>query len=96
MVGCKFLEKILQDELPYSFKPLNYEYDGSTGPYEHLVRFENSALLHRYGEGVKYMVFLTTLSKAAHQWFSQLEPRLIGSFAEFSTIFLHQFASARR
>lgn len=57
----------MQDELPYNFMPLNYEYDGSTNPYEHLVRFENLALLHRYGKGVKCRVFLTTLSKAAQQ-----------------------------
>ncbi|KAL8556080.1 hypothetical protein ACS0TY_003766 [Phlomoides rotata] len=30
---------------------LNYKYDGTTYPYEHLMRFENSAILHRYGEG---------------------------------------------
>ncbi|KAL8548161.1 hypothetical protein ACS0TY_007471 [Phlomoides rotata] len=34
--------------------PLNYEFDGTTDPYDHLTRFENYALLHRYGEGVKY------------------------------------------
>ncbi|KAL8534711.1 hypothetical protein ACS0TY_010664 [Phlomoides rotata] len=53
------------DELPYNIKPLNYEYDGTINPYKHLMRFENSVILHRYGEGVKCRVFLTTLSKAA-------------------------------
>ncbi|KAL8463215.1 hypothetical protein ACS0TY_034017 [Phlomoides rotata] len=30
-------------------------------PYEHLMWSENSTILHRYGEGVKCRVFLTTL-----------------------------------
>ncbi|KAL8530621.1 hypothetical protein ACS0TY_007596 [Phlomoides rotata] len=51
VTGCQFYEKKLQDELPYNFKPVNYEFDGTTDPYEHLVRFENPDLLHRYGEG---------------------------------------------
>ncbi|KAL8464490.1 hypothetical protein ACS0TY_034136 [Phlomoides rotata] len=52
------------DELLFNFKPHNYEYDGITDPYENLMQFENSAILHRYGERVKCRVFLTTLSKA--------------------------------
>lgn len=29
---CQFSDEILQNELPYNFKPLNYEYNGSTDP----------------------------------------------------------------
>ncbi|KAL8469369.1 hypothetical protein ACS0TY_032262 [Phlomoides rotata] len=65
ITGRQFTPKILQDELPFNIKPLNCEYDGTTDPYEHLMRFKNSTILHRYGEGVKCRVFLTTLSKAA-------------------------------
>ncbi|KAL8506998.1 hypothetical protein ACS0TY_017759 [Phlomoides rotata] len=61
------MPEILQDELSFNFKPLNYEYDGTTEPYEHLMWFENSTILHRYGEGVKCRIFLTTLSKVAQQ-----------------------------
>ncbi|KAL8534973.1 hypothetical protein ACS0TY_010846 [Phlomoides rotata] len=79
VTGCQFTPEILQDELSFNFKSLNYEYDGTTDSYEHLMRFENSAILHRYGEGVKCRVFLTTLSKAAQQWFNQLGPNTIHS-----------------
>ncbi|KAL8524099.1 hypothetical protein ACS0TY_013894 [Phlomoides rotata] len=40
----------LKNELPFNFKQLNYEYDGTIDPYEHLMPFENFVILHRYGE----------------------------------------------
>ncbi|KAL8477726.1 hypothetical protein ACS0TY_029866 [Phlomoides rotata] len=52
ITGRQFISEILQDELPFNCKPLNYEYDGTTDPYEHLMRCKNSVILHRYGEGV--------------------------------------------
>ncbi|KAL0420239.1 UNVERIFIED_CONTAM: hypothetical protein Slati_3046800 [Sesamum latifolium] len=39
---------------------------------EHLSRFENAALLHRYTDGIKCRVFITTFARAAQQWFNQL------------------------
>ncbi|KAI3468832.1 hypothetical protein Pfo_025495 [Paulownia fortunei] len=94
--GIPFTEEVMMDDLPANFRSLNYDYDGTTDPWEHLCRFENSALLHRYSDGVKCRVFLTTLSKSAQQWFSQLPPNSINSFEEFSYAFLHQFASSRK
>ncbi|KAI3451162.1 hypothetical protein Pfo_007827 [Paulownia fortunei] len=81
--GIPFTEEIMMDDLPANFRSLNYDYDGTTDPREHLCRFENSALLHRYSDGVKCRVFLTTLSKLAQQWFSHFS-------------FLHQFVSCRK
>ncbi|KAI3458805.1 hypothetical protein Pfo_015468 [Paulownia fortunei] len=78
-----FIEEVMVDDLPANFRSLNYDYDGTTNPWEHLCRFENSALLHRYSDGVKCRVFLTTLSKLAQQWFSH-------------SAFLHQFASSQK
>ncbi|KAL0355603.1 UNVERIFIED_CONTAM: hypothetical protein Sradi_4007200 [Sesamum radiatum] len=72
------------------------EYNGTTDPQEHLSRFENAALLHRYTDGIKCRVFVTTFSRAAQQWFNQLPPAVIGSFREFHCLFLHQFASNRK
>ncbi|KAL0428390.1 UNVERIFIED_CONTAM: hypothetical protein Slati_3013800 [Sesamum latifolium] len=62
---------------------------------EHLSRFENAALLHRYTDDIKCRVFVTTFARAAQQWFNQLPPSMIGSFREFRSLFLHQFASSR-
>ncbi|KAL0428293.1 UNVERIFIED_CONTAM: hypothetical protein Slati_3004100 [Sesamum latifolium] len=63
---------------------------------EHLSRFENAALLHRYTDGIKCRVFVTTFAGAAQQWFNQLPIGAIGSFQEFRSLFLHQFASSRK
>ncbi|KAL0455607.1 UNVERIFIED_CONTAM: hypothetical protein Slati_0899900 [Sesamum latifolium] len=76
--------------------PAIVEYDGTTDPMEHLPRFENAALLHRYTDGIKFRVFVTTFARAAQQWFNQLPVGAIGSFQEFRSLFLHQFASSRK
>ncbi|KAL0327105.1 UNVERIFIED_CONTAM: hypothetical protein Sangu_1788500 [Sesamum angustifolium] len=72
------------------------EYDGTTDPQEHLSRFENAAFLHRYTDGIKYRVFVTTFARAAQQWFNQLPTGVIGNFQEFRSLFLHQFTSSQK
>ncbi|KAL0367553.1 UNVERIFIED_CONTAM: hypothetical protein Sradi_3645400 [Sesamum radiatum] len=72
------------------------EYDGAADPMEHLSRFENAVLLHRYTDGIKCRVFVTTFAGAAQQWFNQLLEGAIGRFQEFHSLFLHQFASSRK
>ncbi|KAL0415982.1 UNVERIFIED_CONTAM: hypothetical protein Slati_3430100 [Sesamum latifolium] len=92
-----FTEEVMADELPVNCRTLAIaEYDGTTDPQEHLSQFKNAALLHRYTDGIKCRVFVTTFSRAAHLWFNQLPPALIGSFREFCSLFLHQFASSRK
>ncbi|KAL0453958.1 UNVERIFIED_CONTAM: hypothetical protein Slati_1373900 [Sesamum latifolium] len=87
----------MADELPLNCRtPAIAEYDGTTDPMEHLSRFENAALLHRYTDGIKCQVFVTTFARAAQQWFNQLPLGAIGSFQEFRSLFLHQFASSRK
>ncbi|KAL0433506.1 UNVERIFIED_CONTAM: hypothetical protein Slati_2684900 [Sesamum latifolium] len=92
-----FSETVMTDELPKNCRtPVIAEYDGTIDPMEHLSRFENSALLHRYTDGIKCRVFVTTFARAAQQWFNQLHTRAIGSFQEFRSLFLHQFASSQK
>ncbi|KAL0448221.1 UNVERIFIED_CONTAM: hypothetical protein Slati_1950000 [Sesamum latifolium] len=45
---------------------------------------------------IKCRVFVTTFAGAAQQWFNQLPVGAIGSFQEFRSLFLHQFASSRK
>ncbi|KAL0402681.1 UNVERIFIED_CONTAM: hypothetical protein Slati_4298000 [Sesamum latifolium] len=47
-------------------------------------------------DGIKCCVFITTLAREAQQWFNQLPAGVIGSFHEFRSLFLHQFASSRK
>ncbi|XP_073121085.1 uncharacterized protein [Henckelia pumila] len=92
-----FARAILDEELPANFKqPALGEYDGSLDPEEHLGRFENAALLHRYTDAIECRVFLTTLVRSAQQWFNLLQPSSIQSFNDFSSAFLHQFASRKK
>ncbi|KAL0395048.1 UNVERIFIED_CONTAM: hypothetical protein Slati_4471000 [Sesamum latifolium] len=95
--GIPFTETVMADELPLNCRtPAIAEYDGAADPMEHLSRFENAALLHRYTDGIKCRVFVTTFAGAAQQWFNQLTVGAIGSFQEFCSLFLHQFASSRK
>ncbi|KAL0462073.1 UNVERIFIED_CONTAM: hypothetical protein Slati_0094900 [Sesamum latifolium] len=75
---------------------LQKEYDGTADPMEHLSRFENATLLHCYTDGIKCRVFVTTFAGVAQQWSNQLPVGAIGSFQEFRSLFLHQFASSRK
>ncbi|KAL0451344.1 UNVERIFIED_CONTAM: hypothetical protein Slati_1112500 [Sesamum latifolium] len=87
----------MADELPLNCRtPAIAEYDGTTDPMEHLSRFKNTALLHRYTDGVKCRVFVSTFARAAQQWFNQLPVGAIENFQEFCSLFLHQFANSRK
>ncbi|KAL0435025.1 UNVERIFIED_CONTAM: hypothetical protein Sradi_0210400 [Sesamum radiatum] len=87
----------MADELPMNCRtPAIAEYNGTTDPMEHLPRFKDIALLHRYTDGIKCRVLVTTFARAAQQWFNQLSVGAIGSFQEFLSLFLHQFARSRK
>ncbi|KAL0385988.1 UNVERIFIED_CONTAM: hypothetical protein Sradi_2993100 [Sesamum radiatum] len=61
--GIPFTETVMEDELPLNCcTPAIAENDGTTDPREHLSRFENAALLHRYTDGIKCRVFVTTFA----------------------------------
>ncbi|KAL0389068.1 UNVERIFIED_CONTAM: hypothetical protein Scaly_0263900 [Sesamum calycinum] len=95
--GIPFIEGVMADELRMNYRtPTTAEYDGTTDPQEHLSRFENAILLHRYTNGIKCRVSVTTFAWATQQWFNQLPPTVIGSFEEFRSLFLHQFGSSRK
>ncbi|XP_073137511.1 uncharacterized protein [Henckelia pumila] len=92
-----FTRAILDEELPANFKQSTLgEYDGSSDPEEHLERFENAALLHRYSDAIKCRVFLTTLVRSAQQWFNLVQLGSIRNFNDFSLAFLHQYASSKK
>lgn len=75
--GVPYAENIVNEDLPTSFRPVTFEYDGTTDPWEHVCRFKNTAMVYRYSDGVKCRVFTTTLTKLAQTWFSQLEDGII-------------------
>ncbi|XP_073137462.1 uncharacterized protein [Henckelia pumila] len=92
-----FTQEILDADLPKQFKlPHVGEYDGKGDPEDHLARFENAALLHKYSDQIKCRSFLTTLIGPAQQWFNILHPGEIKEFKDFSKSFLHHFASSKK
>lgn len=44
--GNPFTREVLEDHFLSHFKPVNYEYDGTSEPEDHVVMFENVTLLH--------------------------------------------------
>ncbi|KAL0444289.1 UNVERIFIED_CONTAM: hypothetical protein Slati_2151600 [Sesamum latifolium] len=93
-----FNEHIMMEELLAHFRAPSHlpSYNGTTDPAEHIRKFENAALLHRHTDGIKCRIFLTTLMNSAQQWFGQLPAGSIRSFAEFSSLFQHQFTSSKK
>ncbi|KAL0415863.1 UNVERIFIED_CONTAM: hypothetical protein Slati_3418200 [Sesamum latifolium] len=96
--GIPFSEHIMMEELPAHFRAPSHlpAYDGTTDPAEHIYKFGNAARLHRYTDGIKYRVFFTTLTNSAQQWFDQLPAGSVRSFAEFSSLFQHQFSNSKK
>ncbi|KAL0458474.1 UNVERIFIED_CONTAM: hypothetical protein Slati_0474600 [Sesamum latifolium] len=86
------------EELLAHFRALSHllTENGTTNPTEHIRKFENATLLHRYTDGIKCYIFLSTLIDFGQQWFDQLSAGSIRSFAEFSSLFLYQFASSEK
>ncbi|KAL0448128.1 UNVERIFIED_CONTAM: hypothetical protein Slati_1940700 [Sesamum latifolium] len=61
-----FTEAVIADELPANCcTPTIAEYVGTIDPLEHLSRFENTALLHKYTDRIKCHIFVTTFARAA-------------------------------
>ncbi|XP_073127795.1 uncharacterized protein [Henckelia pumila] len=92
-----FTQEILDADFPKQFKlPHVGEYDGKGDPEDHLARFENAALLHKYSDQIKCRAFLTTLIGPAQQWFNMLRFGEIKEFKDFSKSFMHHFASSKK
>ncbi|CAA0840331.1 Unknown protein, partial [Striga hermonthica] len=94
--GHPFAEDVLGGDLPSNFRELSLSYDGSADPARHLRSFDNIAVLHRYSDAVCCRAFLTTLKGSAQDWFHQLPAGSIDCFEKFSSMFLNQFASAKK
>ncbi|XP_073033912.1 uncharacterized protein [Primulina eburnea] len=95
--GCPFAEAIVWEPLPGNFKSAKVkDYDGNADPEEHLVKFENMAMLQCYTDRIKCKVFLTTLVDSVQRWFEGLTPQSINSFKEFKKVFSHHFSSSKK
>ncbi|KAL0406411.1 UNVERIFIED_CONTAM: hypothetical protein Slati_3955000 [Sesamum latifolium] len=70
-------------ELPAHRAPSHLPaYDGTSDPAEHIHKFENAALLHKYTDGIKSHVFLITLTNSAQQWIKQEDNKTLRAYIQ--------------
>ncbi|XP_012842286.1 PREDICTED: uncharacterized protein LOC105962516 [Erythranthe guttata] len=97
LVGSSPFAKHLDDDpIPASYRPISFEYNGTSDPAEHLSRFNNTASLHQLTEGVRCRAFATTLAGPAQAWFGLLPSGSMQSFEQFAKAFMNQFASSKK
>ncbi|KAL0407853.1 UNVERIFIED_CONTAM: hypothetical protein Sradi_1719700 [Sesamum radiatum] len=86
----------MEDALPLNCRtPVIAEYNSTADPMEHLSRFENATLapLHRQN---KVSILRHHIHWGSTAMVQSTAHRVIGSFQEFRSLFLHQFASSRK
>ncbi|XP_077223355.1 uncharacterized protein LOC143856959 [Tasmannia lanceolata] len=92
-----FTEEVLGASAPRRFKmPQLPQYDGTTDPIDHLETYKSLMLLHGASDGFLCRAFTTTLTGAARDWYSGLQPESISSFEESGDNLAHHFMSSRR
>ncbi|KAK3009096.1 hypothetical protein RJ639_015071 [Escallonia herrerae] len=93
--GYPLSEAIQKAKLPPNFcMPQCDLYDGTGDPGEHVYQFETNMLLLQVSDAVMCRAFLTILKKAAHAWFTSLQPRSIYSFGQLVDLFQKHFISS--
>lgn len=89
-----FVGEVMADELPISFRPVAFKYDGTTDPWDHICLFENTALLHRFLNGINVesslLPYLSWLISGLVNWEMASSTTLISSppFLCVSTLFI--------
>ncbi|XP_022843205.1 uncharacterized protein LOC111366739 [Olea europaea var. sylvestris] len=92
-----FTPEILTFPLPDRFKyPRIKEYDGTTDPINHLNIYTDVMNLQVAPDQVMCKAFPQTLTNAARDWFSTLEPNSIALFLDLADKFSAFFASSKR
>ncbi|XP_022868986.1 uncharacterized protein LOC111388490 [Olea europaea var. sylvestris] len=92
-----FTPEILSYPLPDIFKyPCIKEYDGMTDPVNHLNVYTDVMNLQVAPHQVMCKAFLQTLTNAARDWFSTLDPNSIASFSDLVDKFSAFSASSKR
>lgn len=92
-----FTPEVLSYPLPDRFKyPQVKEYDGMTDPINHLNIYTDIMNLQVAPDAVMCKACPQTLTNAARDWFSTLEPNSISSFSNQADKFSTFFASSKR
>ncbi|KAL2533023.1 Integrase catalytic domain-containing protein [Abeliophyllum distichum] len=82
--------------LPLKFKGPTDDFDGTTGPIDHILIFQDRARLHSWPDAIACRLFPMTLRKEAIEWFNTLPPWSISSFSDFKNKFAICLSSSAR
>ncbi|KAK8956542.1 hypothetical protein KSP39_PZI001118 [Platanthera zijinensis] len=71
-------------------------FSGETDPISHLQAFEGAVALRSLSDALKCKLLVTTLDGQAREWFYELPPGTISSFAELRSELLLRFATSKK
>ncbi|XP_071939126.1 uncharacterized protein [Coffea arabica] len=95
-IASPFVPDIEDYPLPAKFKIQSMKsYDATTDPEDHLFAFITQIRLQTATDAVRCKTFPMFLEGKARQWFQELPPRSIRSFAQLARLFAAQFVSSR-
>ncbi|KAK8945084.1 hypothetical protein KSP39_PZI007855 [Platanthera zijinensis] len=92
-----FVDRIRWESVPSNFRePRLPFYSGETDPISHLQAFEGAVALRSLSDALKCKLLVTTLDGQAREWFYELPPGTISSFAELRSELLLRFATSKK
>ncbi|KAK8948841.1 hypothetical protein KSP39_PZI006035 [Platanthera zijinensis] len=92
-----FIDRIRWESAPSNFKePRLPFYSGEIDPISHLQAFEGAVALRSLSDALKCKLLVTTLDGQAREWFYELPPGTISSFAELRSELLLRFATSKK
>ncbi|XP_058092444.1 uncharacterized protein LOC131238870 [Magnolia sinica] len=92
-----FTLEIMDEVMPSRFRmPPVIQFSGSGDPSEHVESYRSWMQIQSATDVMMCRAFSITLSGYPRSWYQQLKPKLIGSFAELSGLFLTQFISGKK
>jgi hypothetical protein len=84
-----FTEWVRRFYMPDKFKmPRIEKYDRSRDPQAHLEAFREYIILHGTPVEIACRAFPLTLTGVVKDWFTDLPPKLVGTFKELGRLFL--------
>ncbi|KAK8940806.1 hypothetical protein KSP39_PZI010808 [Platanthera zijinensis] len=92
-----FVDRIRWESAPSNFREPHLPfYSGETDPVSHLQAFKGAVALRSLSDALKCKLLVTTLDGQAREWFYELPPGTISSFAELRSELLLRFATSKK
>ena len=96
-MDSSFTTSVNGHPLPQKFKmPSLVSYDGTRDPCDHITTFKTTMHLQGVPDEIMCRVFSTTLKGPARVQFNKIPPNIVGTFEEFSKLFVNNFIGGQR